>query len=201
MPAPVQTPPEIPTVGPPDSPRRGGELLTEEWLCAILLALMVLLMFAQALARNVPPVARLPVGAWLAHATEVLPSGLTWLTFLGCGAVTRRGDLLSIGLVPSRLKPSGRRRLELVTWALWGAFFTVLFVLGVAATIAQRKQMTSLEWLPQWAVASSIPLGSALVVWRTCQNMWAAHSAPCGFPSSPTPLPPEPPPENEAGVI
>lgn len=196
MPARAPAPPANPAPNSTKNPRLAEELLTEEWLCAILLALMVLLMFAQALARNVPPVARTPVGAWLAHATEVLPSGLTWLTFLGCGAVTRRADLLRIGLLPDRLGPCGRRRLEIATWAVWGTFFAILFVLGVAATIAQREQMTSLEWLPQWAVASSIPLGSALVVWRTCQNIWATCTAKCASSSSARPSPPDPPPGN-----
>jgi len=194
MPAPVPILPAMPAPNATENPRPAEELLAEEWLCAILLALMVLLMFAQALARNVPPVARMPVGAWLSHATEVLPAGLTWLTFLGCGAVTRRAELLRIGLFPNRLGPCGRRRLEIVTWAAWGTFFAVLFVLGVAATIAQRKQMTSLEWLPQWAVASSIPLGSALVVWRTCQNIWATCTGECVSLSSARPPPPDPPP-------
>ena len=163
------TAPDATDSGPDAQPCR--DLLAEEWLCAALLASMVLLMFTQAMARNVPPIARTALGAWLAHATEVLPSGLTWLTFLGAGAVTRRADLLRIGLVPSRLGACARRRLEIVTWVAWGGFFAALCALGVAATVAQRRQMTSLEWLPQWAVASSIPLGAALVLWRTCQNI------------------------------
>lgn len=153
-------------------------LLVEEKLCAVLLAAMVALMFLQALVRNVGPLARTPFATWLAHASEVLPSGLTWLTFLGCGAVTRRRSLLSISLLRNRLGARARRRLELVVWSLWGGFFTVLFVLGLLATYAQRSQMTSIAWLPAWAVALSIPCGSALVVWRTAQNLTSGGAEP-----------------------
>ncbi len=153
-----------------DSPD-GPELLPEEWACALLLALMVVLMFAQALVRNCGPMTRTALGAWLAHASEVLPSGLTWLTFLACSAVTRRNGLLAVDLLRNRLSRAANRRLEAVVWVLWGAFFLLLAVLGGVATYAQRKQMTSLGWLPAWAVAMSIPCGAALVVWRTAQNL------------------------------
>ena len=146
-------------------------MLPEELVCAMLLAGMVLLMFLQAAARNAGFLARTGVGTWLAHATEVLPSGLTWLTFLGCSAVTRRRSLLRVSLARSLLKTKGRRRLDAGVWCLWGLFFLVLFVLGVKATYAQRRQMTSIHWLPAWAVALSVPLGAALVLWRTAQNL------------------------------
>jgi len=162
----------------PRGPAAGAEdghdwppLLFEEWSCAVLLALMVLLMFTQAMSRNLPSLARTELGAWLAHASEVLPSGLTWLTFLACGAVTRRRELLRVDVVAQRLTVSARNRLEAVTWWLWGSFFAVVFVLGIWSTYSQRHQTTSLAWLPQWAVALSIPVGSALVLWRTVQNL------------------------------
>ena len=146
-------------------------LLPEEAVCCFLLALMVVLMFAQAAVRNCGPLTRTDVGAWLAHASEVLPSGLTWLTFLGCSAVTRRKGLLAVDLIRSRLSVDATRRLETAIWILWGLFFLLLAVLGAVATYAQRRQMTSLEWLPAWVVALSIPCGAALVVWRTTQNL------------------------------
>ena len=147
-------------------------MLFEEKVCAVLLAVMVLLIFSQAVVRNCPPLSRMAIAAWLAHATEVLPSGLTWLTFLACGAVTRRKDLLRVDLISNRLSPKNRRRLEGVIWILWGLFFVVLLVLGSAATYRLRGQMTSLAWLPAWAVALSVPLGAALVIWRTLQNLF-----------------------------
>lgn len=146
-------------------------LLIEEILAAILLGGMVLLMFAQALVRNLPVLARAEFGTWVAHAVEILPCGLTWLTFLACAAVTRRRELLRVELLRGRLPVRWRMKLDNVVWALWGAFFFVLFVLGLRATLAQRHQMTSLEWLPGWVVALSVPLGAALVVWRTVQNI------------------------------
>ncbi|NOY82475.1 MAG: TRAP transporter small permease subunit [Kiritimatiellaeota bacterium] len=146
-------------------------LLPEEVVCAVLLAGMVLLMFSQAMVRNIGPLGRTAFATWLAHATEVLPSGLTWLTFLGCGAVTRRRALLRVELVRSVLSERSRDRLEILVWRLWAAFFAVLLVLGVAAVWIQRRQTTSLAWLPAWAVALSVPLGSALVLWRTTQNL------------------------------
>lgn len=161
-----------------EGPDEARPLLVEEKLCAVLLAAMVALMFLQAVVRNVGPVARTPFATWLAHASEVLPSGLTWLTFLGCGAVTRRRSLLSISLLRDRLGARPRKRLELAVWSLWGGFFAVLFVLGLLATYAQRSQMTSIAWLPAWAVSLSIPCGSALVVWRTVQNLTAQGRRP-----------------------
>ena len=156
-------------------------MLIEEKVCAGLLALMVLLMFCQAAMRNCAPLGRTVLSAWLAHATEVLPSGLTWLTFLACSAVTRRNELLRINILRQRLPPRARLAVELSLWALWALFFAVLFVLGSVATYGQRRQMTSLTWLPAWAVALSIPVGAALVIWRTLQNMldlyrsWTRH--------------------------
>ena len=168
---------EDPRTGTADMHRdEARPLLMEEKLCAALLAGMVALMFLQALVRNVGPVARTPFATWLAHASEVLPSGLTWLTFLGCGAVTRHRSLLSISLLRDRLGSRARLRLERATWALWGGFFAVLFVLGLFAAYAQRSQMTSIAWLPAWAVSLSIPCGSGLVVWRTLQNLRAGGS-------------------------
>lgn len=146
-------------------------LLLEEYVCAALLALMVALMFTQSMLRNAPVLARTEFAAWMAHATEVLPSGLTWLTFLGCGAVTRRRELLRVNILGPLLKPPARRRVECLIWALWGTCFAALFALGCWATFEQRRQMTSLEWLPQWAVSLSVPVGSAFVLWRTVQNL------------------------------
>lgn len=154
--------------------------LTEEILAAILLGGMVLLMFAQALVRNLPVLARAEFGTWVAHAVEILPCGLTWLTFLGCAAVTRRQQLLRVDLLRGRLPVRWRTKLDSAVWCLWGAFFLVLFVLGLRVTLAQRHQMTSLEWLPGWAVALSVPLGAVLVVWRTVQNIWDGNRSPAG---------------------
>jgi len=137
----------------------------------VLLAGMVALMFLQAVSRNADSLAKTAFGNWLAHASEVLPSGLTWLTFLGCAAVTRRRELLRVNLVRLRLAPQHRRRLEVALWSLWLAFFGVLVVLGALAVYSQRNQMTSLAWLPGWAVALGVPVGSSLVVWRTVQNL------------------------------
>jgi len=146
-------------------------LLIEEKICAALLVLMVVLVFLQAVVRNCGPLARTALGGWIAHAVEVLPSGLTWVTFLACGAVTRRDDLLRVDVIRQRLRPALRRRLAFVLWGLWAALFGILLVLGGMATYAQRKQMTSIEWLPAWAVSLSIPLGAGLVIWRTVQNL------------------------------
>jgi TRAP-type C4-dicarboxylate transport system permease small subunit len=162
-------------------------LLVEESICAGLLGGMVMLMFTQAAIRNCTVLSRTALGCWLAHATEVLPSGLTWLTFLACAAVTRRGDLLRVDLIRGRLRPKARRCLDAFVWILWGLFFGVLLVLGTLATVAQRKQMTSISWLPAWAVALSIPLGACLVIWRTVQNLvelWRHTGTDRGSPDS-----------------
>jgi TRAP-type C4-dicarboxylate transport system permease small subunit len=58
-----------------------------------------------------------------------------------------------------------------VLWSLWGLFFAAILMLGVLATYAQRHQTTSVDWLPAWAVALSLPIGSGLVLWRTVQNV------------------------------
>ena len=144
-------------------------LLIEEKLGAALLAVMVALMFAQAATRNCGALAGTAFGNWLAHATEVLPSGLTWLTFLACGAVTRRNDLLRVELLRAWLAPAWQRRMGLVLWWAWLLFFAVLGGTGLWAAGAQRHQTTKLAWLPAWAVALSVPAGSALVIWRTLQ--------------------------------
>lgn len=146
-------------------------LLPEEIACAVLLGGMVLLMFSQAVVRNIGPLGRTAFATWLAHAVEVLPSGLTWLTFLGCGAVTRRKALLRVRLVENFLSKGNRRRLDILIWMLWGTFFAVLFGLGAAAAWIQRRQTTSVAWLPAWVVALSVPVGSALVLWRTFQGL------------------------------
>ncbi len=165
--------PTISTRSRPERPVEGSAaseaMLVEERLCAVLLGSMVLLLFLQAAIRNCGALGRTPLGAWFAHATEVLPAGLTWLTFLGCGAVTRRRELLKISVITARCSCVWQERLEVAVWALWLSFFAVLGALGLWATYSQRHQMTSLAWLPQWAVALSIPLGSALVVWRSAQ--------------------------------
>jgi len=144
--------------------------LPEEYACAVLLAGMVGLMFAHALVRNVGPLGRTQFATWLAHGIEVLPSGLTWLTFLGVSAVTRRGGLLRIDVLLRRLPDKVRGRLERGVLLGWGVFFAALFCLGVWATWQQRGQMTSIRWLPAWAVSLSIPVGAVLVVVRTVQR-------------------------------
>lgn len=160
-----------PASGSTPAGRQDTALLAEELACAFLLALMVLLMFAQAVSRNCQPLARTAFGAWLAHASEILPSGLTWLTFLACGAVTRRRELLRVDVFLRRFPQAMRRQLETTAWYLWGVFFAVVLVFGCWATYSQRHQTTSIGWLPQWAVALSVPLGSLLVLWRTAQNL------------------------------
>jgi len=154
-----------------------GRLLPEEIACAVLLGGMVLLMFSQAVVRNIGPLGRTAFATWLAHAIEVLPSGLTWLTFLGCGAVTRRRALLRIRLVENMLSSTDRRRLEFLIWTLWGSFFAVLLGFGAVAAWSQRRQTTSIAWLPGWVVALSVPVGSALVVWRAAQGLCELRNA------------------------
>ena len=155
----------------PEAADGESPLLPEEKVAGVLLAAMVVLMFVQALIRNVPPLGRTVFATWTAHAVEVLPSGLTWLTFIGCAAATRRRALLRIELLPNHLHGETRWRWEILIWALWGAFFAVLFVLGAIATWGQRHQTTSVDWLPAWVVSLSVPVGAALVVWRTAQNL------------------------------
>ncbi len=156
----------------------GEALLFEEKIAAVLLLAMVGLMFGQAVVRNIPPLGRTVFATWLAHASEVLPSGLTWLTFIGCAAATRRKALLRIELVPNHLSAALRRRWELGIWTLWGLFFAVLAGLGGLAVWGQRGQTTSVAWLPAWAVSLSVPAGAALVVWRTVQNLRELRNGP-----------------------
>ena len=137
------------------------KMLIEEWIIAVLLCVMVLMVVGQVLSRYV-------LHTSLSHTEELVRYFFVWTTFLGASAAAWRGKRLSIAgsfsFIPAR-------------WMKWirlsaavGAvlFSGVLVVYGVRVVILQiiTHQTTAALGFPMWIIGLAVPVCSTLLIIR-----------------------------------
>ena len=137
----------------------------EEYLLAVLLALMVLLVFAQV-------VSRYALHRSLSYTEELVRYFFVWSTFLGAGAALKRGRHLKLDVVVHRL-PEGWRKAGR-GFALGGTLllFAVIGIYGlyIVRLQIQTGQTTAALGMPAWWVGLSVPAGCGLLIVRAVQS-------------------------------
>lgn len=97
--------------------------------------------------------------------TEVLVrTMLVWCVYLGIALAFRRGALVSVDLLRSRLSGTAAKSLNLVLTTLSALFLFLVAVLGAQlAWLTRFQQLAGLEIPMAWAYAA-IPVGSVVAI-------------------------------------
>lgn len=136
----------------------------EEACCAVLLAVMALVAFANVLARYLTNFS-------LAFTEEVEVSLLVWLTLLGAAAGVKRGVHLGLTFLVERFPGAARRALATASSALAVALFLALIWFSIGQIREEVQMATTSEALgiPQWIYTLGLPVGGAILIGRTVQ--------------------------------
>lgn len=141
----------------------------EEALCALLFALMGLIMFVNVISRYLLKYS-------LAFTEELVVSLFVWVTLLGSAIAFRQGTHLSFTFFTERL-PHGARKILLWLGALLGA---ILFAFLVYFSVHQIRDEIALKvtssgiGVPQWWYSIGMPVWSLLVILRIFQGAFLA---------------------------
>lgn len=132
----------------------------EAAVAGVLLVLMVLLIFAGGIARLMAH----PLNWTIDFATCFF----AWACFLCADIAWRRGSLMSIDLLTSRLPQRLRDALQLVNYVIIGAFLVYVVYAGTWLSWVSRAR--SFQGIPSisysW-VTMSLPVGAALLLFTT----------------------------------
>jgi len=141
----------------------------EEVFCALLFAIMGIIMFGNIISRYLLKYS-------FAFTEELVVSFFVWLTLLGAAVAFREGSHLGFAFITDRL-PVKIQKVLLWVSALLGA---VLFIILIYFSIFQIKDEILLKitssgiGLPQWWYSIGMPIWSVLVIIRIFQG---AHRA------------------------
>ena len=136
----------------------------EEVCCAVMLAVMTALAFANILARYLTNFS-------LAFTEEIEVSLLVWLTLLGAAAGFKHGVHLGLTFIVDRFPRWTRRSLTVAGTALAAGLFLALIWFGFWQLVDEAKTGTTSEALgiPQWIYTLGLPVGGALMIGRAVQ--------------------------------
>ncbi len=126
-------------------------------LCnALLLAVMVVAIFAQVVARYVFEHA-LP---WPEELGRFL---FAWIVFLGIVSVVRADEMLSLDLIYLRLPEKIGRLLKLLISLACLGLLLIILKGGYELTVRQSSQISTAMEIPMWIVYLVIPVGTFLM--------------------------------------
>ena len=137
----------------------------EEVLCALLFAMMGIIMFINVISRYLLKYS-------LAFTEELVVSFFVWLTLLGAAVAFRQGSHLGFSFITDRL-PTRTQKVFVWFSAFLGA---ALFVVLIYFSIHQIKDEIGLGitssgiGVPQWWYSIGMPLWSLLVIIRIFQG-------------------------------
>jgi len=129
----------------------------EAVIAAAFLLLMVLLIFAGGVARLLEH----PIN-WTIDAATAL---FAWACFFCADIAWRKGNLMSIEIVTSRLPPALQKACRLVNYGVIAVF--LLYVVGMGVWLSWISRERSFQGIPEvsysW-VTMSMPVGAALLL-------------------------------------
>jgi C4-dicarboxylate transporter, DctQ subunit len=146
------------------TPRPATRLSVEEWIVSAILGVMVVVIFAQVVARYV-------FGSSFTWSEELARYAFIWLVFVGLGAVTLRGEHIVVDALTARLPDAARR---VATQAVHAIVFAVNVLVIVAAVrmvyvLEELGQSSPALGLPMWTVYAAAPVGLAVASARLIQ--------------------------------
>lgn len=132
----------------------------EAWVAGAFLVLMVSLIFLGGVSRV--------LGYPLNWSTDFATAFFAWACFLCADIAWRRGSLMSIDFLSTRLPPAAQRTLRLANYALISAFLGYLMVMGT--WLAWTSRARSFQGIPEisysW-VTMSLAVGGLLLLVTT----------------------------------
>ncbi len=130
----------------------GAKPLAEEHVGGLLIGLIVMLALAQVFSRYV-------AGQSLSWSEELVRYMFVTLTFVGVSGNLRRGEHLSVRLLPDRWRASMVASLPWLRAVFVAAFAGVVLVAGVEAVASQMRSehTTPALALPRWIVVAVVP--------------------------------------------
>lgn len=134
----------------------------EEIVGAILIFLMSFFAFANVISRYV-------INLSLNFTEELNVYFFVWLTFLGSSLAARDGSHMSISMFYDLFPKAGRKVLYLFNQGVCILLFLTLCYCGVLEVMDEMALNATTETIvvPVWWFTGSIPIGSALLVFRT----------------------------------
>jgi len=136
-------------------------MLFEEWIIAVLLCIMVLMVAGQVLSRYV-------FRTSLSHTEELVRYFFVWITFLGAAAAAYRKRHLSIvgilRFIPDRVMK--RVRLSAGFGAVLFAGLLIIYGIKVVLLQIRTAQTTAALGFPMWIIGLAVPVSATLLVIR-----------------------------------
>lgn len=128
-----------------------------EYITAILLFLMVIIIFSQVFSRHV-------LASSLSWSEELARYMFIWVTLLGISIGVKRGFLVSISIVSDRL--AGRKKiiLELISSILIVLFSVVIIYYGIDTALKVINQQSPAMRISMSVVYFSVPVGGVLIL-------------------------------------
>ncbi len=136
----------------------------EEWVCATLIVIMVLMVTAQVFSRYILHIS-------LSHTEELVRYLFVWATFIGAaGAVTGNRHLSIASGIPC-LPGAVQRLIRGFTMLVALIFAGILLFHGARIVLLQWEtgQETAALGMPMWIVGLAVPLGALLIILRLIQ--------------------------------
>ena len=130
-----------------------------EWLCAGLIAVMVLVVWLGVGGRYFTQDGI----SWTEELSRYL---MIWAALLAVSSAASWREHVGLDLIPSRLPETARRYLKLTTDGLTVGFFVFMFIYGIDMTLEGRTQFSTLFGLTMEVPFAAVPVSSALAAFQ-----------------------------------
>ncbi|WP_295586027.1 TRAP transporter small permease [uncultured Oscillibacter sp.] len=134
----------------------------EEILCAVLLAVMTIVIFLQIVLRL--------LGLPLSWTEEIGRYMFIWLIYIGCASAIRKRKHISVELLDLFLKERGKFVLNIISNVVFLIFAVILTYYSFFVVQRVTTQLSPAIRMPMSIPYSSVLVGSALMVIRLIQD-------------------------------
>jgi TRAP-type C4-dicarboxylate transport system permease small subunit len=136
-----------------------------DWVVALLVAALVLLIFSGVLSRYV-------FNYSLAWSDELAALCFVWLTLLGSVAALRRRTHMTMGFFPHFFGPRGQRRVGLYVMGAILFFLAYMVAQGIVLTHATLRDYSPVLRFPVGLSYLSLPVAGALMFTYAVRQTW-----------------------------
>lgn len=134
----------------------------EEVLCAVLLAVMTIVIFLQIVLRL--------LGLPLSWTEEIGRYMFIWLIYIGCASAIRKRKHISVELLDLFLKERGKFVLNIISNVVFLIFAVILTYYSFSVVQRVSAQLSPAIRMPMSIPYSSVLVGGALMVVRLIQD-------------------------------
>lgn len=133
----------------------------EEVICTIVLAVMLVLTFANVISRYF-------LHASISFTEEITSNLFVLLSVMGTAVAARRSAHLGLSIITDRLSEKGKMKAACIANILSAIFGLILLYTGILMVQNQMRinsRTITLQW-PEWIYGSFLPLGAFFIVMR-----------------------------------